>query len=220
MPSLRQLLVQHAPLLLIDAASAQVQVGWFASDRPARWETSNEEAGVGVFRCVEALGVEVGAAGAFLFCEGPGSMLGIRTVAMALRTWDILTPRAAYSYQSLALVAHALGDQDLQVIADARRASWHVFQLSQKLRRVPAAELAGKLALPEHFRSWTPLPANVSRVPYAVAELLPRVIDVDLFTKTESPDAFVHEEPSYVTWTPHVHRAPAPDSVKIKGGKS
>jgi tRNA threonylcarbamoyladenosine biosynthesis protein TsaB len=207
MSSLRQLLAKHAPLLLLDAASARVQVGWL-TEKTSRWETSDEESGVGVFRCVQALGVDPSAAGAFVFCEGPGSILGIRTTAMALRTWNVLAPKPVFSYQSLALVAHASGESDLRVIADARRDSWHVLQVGGKLQRVATTELAGQLATPEHFRNWTPLPSNVSRVPYSLADLLPRVSAVDLFSETSAPDAFLHEEPNYVTWTPQVHRAP------------
>ena len=37
----------------------------------------------------------------------------------------------------------------------------------------------------------------------------PEVAGADLFTATNTPDAFLHEEPAYATWTPQVHRAPA-----------
>jgi len=210
MPSLRQLLAAHAPLLLLDAASTRVQAGWFASESPeaAKWETADEEAGTGVFRCVEMLGVEIGAARAFVFCDGPGSMLGIRTTAMALRTWGVLAPRPVFAYHSLAVVAESLGRDDLTIIADARRELWHAQARGSALRRVPTSGLTGELAMPEHFRTWSPLPAQVRPVPYSLAALLPRVAGADLFRATEMPDAFLHEEPNYATWTPQIHRAP------------
>jgi tRNA threonylcarbamoyladenosine biosynthesis protein TsaB len=95
------------------------------------------------------------------------------------------------------------------VIADARRESWHHFQIGQGLRRVAAAELRGELVMPQQFRHWSPLPANVRPMSYAVREFLPKVWDADLLHETTSPDAFLHEEPSYVTWTPQVHQSPA-----------
>jgi tRNA threonylcarbamoyladenosine biosynthesis protein TsaB len=210
MPSLRHLRTQYASLLLIDAASSRVQVGWLNAGGD-RWQISDEEAGVGVFKGVETLGIElreIGGVDAFLFCEGPGSMLGIRTVAMALRTWNVLSPRPVFAYQSLAVVAEALADPNLTVIADARRDSWHALRLGGKLQRIPAAELAGTLATPDYFRNWSPLPPGVSRVPYSLAALLSKIADADLFRVTDAPDAFLHEEPSYVTWTPQIHRAP------------
>ena len=210
MPSLRQLLAAHGSVLLLDAASAQVQVGWLAGPAAGaqRWVTSLEETGIGLFRSVEALGVEVGAAGALVFCEGPGSVLGIRTCAMALRIWHVLQPRPMFSYCSLAVVAQALARPEVGVIADARRDLWHHFTLGGTLRRVPVAELAGELVTPQHFRSWSKPPPGVTTVPYSLADVLPRLPDADLFRETAAPDAFLHEEPSYVTWAPQIHRAP------------
>lgn len=207
MPSLSQLLATHAPLLVLDAASTRVQVGWLVANGTARWENSDVEAGIGIFRGIEALGIDVRDAGAFVFCDGPGSVLGIRTAAMALRTWGVIAPRPVFAYGSLALAAHALGRKEIKMIADARRDSWHCLQLGT-LRRVPAGELTGELVMPENFRHWSPLPPGVTRVPYSLAEMLPRVADVELFRATAAPDAFLHEEPSYATWTPKIHRAP------------
>jgi tRNA threonylcarbamoyladenosine biosynthesis protein TsaB len=210
MPTLRQLLAAHAPLLVIDAASARVQVGLLEAEGRSQWRAQEDEAGVAVFTGVEQLGVDLARVGGFVFCEGPGSVLGVRTVAMALRTWGVLAPRPMFAYVSLAVVAHALGRNEVAVIADARRDAWHHYQIGRGLRRVPAADLRGdaELVMPEHFRSWAPVPANVQRVPYSLEELLPRVCNVELFRATNEPDAFLHEEPSYVTWTPQIHRAP------------
>ncbi|MEY2878869.1 MAG: hypothetical protein RLZZ15_1249 [Verrucomicrobiota bacterium] len=210
MPSLRQLLRAHAPLLVLDAASACVQVGWLAGEGDARWETCADDAGVGIFRCLEKLALDPGAAGAWVFCDGPGSVLGIRTTAMALRTWAVVAPRPAFAYHGLAVVAHALDRDDVTVIADARRESWHALRRGGSLRRVATTELGaeGALVMPENFRHWSPLPAGVSTTSYALAELLPRIADADVFRATAAPEAFLHEEPSYATWSPHIHRAP------------
>jgi tRNA threonylcarbamoyladenosine biosynthesis protein TsaB len=208
MTSLRKLLIDHTPLLLIDAAATRVQAGLFGQDGSIRWQHSDEEAGVGIFSSVDALGFDLGAVRAFAFCEGPGSILGIRTTAMALRTWRALALRPAFVYCSLAVVAHALGQRDLTVIADARRARWHQYTLEKGLRRTVAAELSGKLVMPEGFRHWSPVPAHVAHVPYVLSDLLNRTADTDLFRETGDPDAFLHEEPSYATWTPQIHRAP------------
>lgn len=209
MPSLRQLLADHAKLLILDAASSRIQAGWIDGtiDR-ARWADSTEEAGVGLFRCLEQLGEKPHTAGALVFCDGPGSVLGIRTVAMAIRAWTVLTPLPVYRYHSLAVVAHTLDDDMVNVIADARREQWHAFSRRSGLRRVPAAALEGRTVTPEGFRHWMPLPAGTVTVPYSLAAMLPTVADHELFTATNNADAFLHEEPSYVTWTPHIHRAP------------
>lgn len=210
MPTLRQLLAAHGPLLVIDAASSRVQAGWLATGAEPRWAAVEDEAGVGVFRAIEALGVRPDEADAYVFCDGPGSVLGIRTTAMAIRAWTTLAPRPVFAYFSLAVVAAALGRPEVNVIADARRDRWHCLSLGSELRRVPTAELAGELVMPENFRHWTALPAaGVATTSYDLATLLPRIADADVFRATDAPDAFLHEEPSYVTWTPQVHRAPA-----------
>lgn len=209
MTSFSQALAQHRPALLIDAASARVQVGWFAADGTVRWQSSDAEAGVAIFQGIAALEVDVNQAASFIFCEGPGSILGIRTAAMAIRTWNVLSPRPVFGYLSLALVAHALGDPDLHVIADARRDSWHIYRIGGPLRRSSTSELPAQLVMPEHFRHWSPVPAAVQSASYQLPALLPKIGDADILQRIEHPDAFLHEEPSYVTWTPQIHRAPS-----------
>ena len=71
-----------------------------------------------------------------------------------------------------------------------------------------AAELTGESVMPEHFRHWSAPPPNVKTVPYSLAELMPKIWDADVLHASAAPDAFLHEEPSYVTWTPAIHRAP------------
>ncbi len=218
MPSLHQLLAAHAPLLLLDAASSRVQVGLFETPAgTARWAAADEEAGVALFRGVESLGADPGTVQAFAFCEGPGSILGIRTAAMALRAWNMFAARPVFAFCSLAVVAHDLARrgaaENFSVIADARRDRWHCVEARAgaigPLRRVPAAELHGPLFMPENFRAWAAPPAPVRPTGYDLAALLPNVAGADLFRAAGAPDAFLHEDPSYKTWTPHIHGAPA-----------
>jgi tRNA threonylcarbamoyladenosine biosynthesis protein TsaB len=209
MPSLREICTL-SPAVLLDAASSLVQVGVLQPDGTGQWQTSTDESGVAVFDCLRRLGLAPDRVECWIFCEGPGSVLGIRTVAMALRTWGVLRQRPVFGYSSLAVVAHAMGRRDLSVITDARRESWHHFKLGGSLRRVATAQLEGELVMPENFRHWSQLPPAVTRVPYTLADLLPRVWDADLLRVSATPDAYLPEEPNYVTWTPQIHRAPTP----------
>lgn len=208
MPSFSEVCTQ-APVVVLDAASALVQVGVLCGEGPGRWASSPDESGVAVFTCLEQLAVDPRQVPVWIFCDGPGSLLGIRTVAMALRTWSVLQPRPVFAYCSLALVAHAADRDDLGVIADARRDTWHLFDRRAGLRRVATSELAGPLVMPENFRHWSVPPPGASPAPYLLADLIPKVWSTpDLLQPAASPDAFLHEEPSYVTWTPQIHRAP------------
>jgi len=176
-----------------------------------RWEASDEEAGTAIFRCVEALAGDLDRVGAFAFCEGPGSILGIRSAAMALRVWQVVRPRPILAYQSLALVASALEKSDVLVIADARRGVWHGYRKGLGLQRLAAAEVGPGAVMPEPFRHWAPLPPGAGLTPYVVADLIARAMDAPLLHETTAPDAFLHQEPEYVRWKPQIHRAPGSD---------
>jgi tRNA threonylcarbamoyladenosine biosynthesis protein TsaB len=219
MPSISQLLTSHRRLLVLDAASQQVQLGVLRDRSPSVWRVTEEEAGTGVFSCARDLLAEVGLPieeiGAFLYCEGPGSMLGIRSVAIAIRTWQMLAPRPAYSYQSLAIAGKfewlAAAPRGFTMIADARRDHWHVQTIvadgqTHPLQRVPASQVpAGELVTPEKFRAWAPPPRPPAVCRYDLARIFPAVADLELFTLSELPDAFQHEAPSYRKWSAQIH---------------
>lgn len=213
MRSLRELIEAHSSLLLLDAAAAVVYAGWFERGAEPRWMEIAEEAGAGLFRALDRLGVDVATAGAFAFCEGPGSVLGIRTSAVAIRTWQVLRARPAYGYRSLELLARARGRPGLTLIADARKQSWHALSIDATgqpgpLQRLAPEALTPPLGTPAGFRQWSPLPpVSVEPLPYDVPALWRAAEAVPLLRDAPEPDAFLHEEPSYVTWTPKVHQA-------------
>jgi len=222
MPSLTQLLASHGRLLLLDAASSHVHVGLLQTGAPAVWHSSTQEAGIGLFAGVEAVlksgRLGLPDIGAFAFCEGPGSMLGTRTVAMAIRTWLALQPRPAFHYQSLILLAHEIRRANksatFSIITDARRDTWHCVTSTatgiQPLRRIAVTELAaleGDLFQPTAFRAWATSPRPVKDYAYDVAALLATHAEDDLCTATDAPDAFQHEAPEYKKWSAVGHSA-------------
>jgi tRNA threonylcarbamoyladenosine biosynthesis protein TsaB len=228
MPSLESLVAAHRTVLLIDSASACVQVGLWRLGSAAIWRLSDREAGVAIFECAAAVLSEarigVAGLGALVFCEGPGSILGIRTAAMTLRTWQAVggRPLPAFAYRSLELVAHDLcrsaTPAPFAVTIDARRGTWHWIEVGAgripgPLQRVPPTTLAafpGGLLTLAGFRSWAQPPRPAETVPYSLAALWPRQGAAALLRPAPQPDAFLHEETAYVTWTPQIHRAPRP----------
>jgi tRNA threonylcarbamoyladenosine biosynthesis protein TsaB len=223
MPSLSQLLTSHESLLVLDAASMNIQVGLLRPGVPASWHNNSGEAGAEIFTGVETVlnkaRLKIANIAAFAFCEGPGSMLGIRTVAMTLRTWQVLSNRPAYAYQSLAVAADYERSWDesrtFSVIADARRESWHCQQIDaagrmRPLQRLPAASLpAGELLTPENFRAWAQPPRPTGLCSYDLAKIFPAIARSDCFHLVEAPDAFQHEAPDYKKWPAQIHRAAA-----------
>ena len=219
MPSLSQLLIEHRHLLVFDAASTRLQVGLLQRDVPEIWRTTADEAGRGIFPHTEELlsqsHLRLDDIGAFVYCEGPGSMLGVRTVAMALRTWQVLQPRPAFAYQSLAVAGHfewlQNGGRDFAVIADARRETWHRQSVRadgglSPLQRVPGAALGdGEFVTPENFRAWATPPGMVKTCSYDLAKIFPALKAGDFFRMIETPDAFQHEAPEYKKSPAQIH---------------
>ncbi len=220
--SLRQLRSMQGDLLLLDAASSVVHAAWISADGTSRWQRAEGEAGTAVFTCVRAVlqaaHRTLNDASAFVFCDGPGSVLGVRTSAVAIRTWNVVRPRSVFQYESLALVATAELEagrgRPFSVIADARRETWHRIHVSTTgtvgpLERVATSACDGTMLAPLGFRSWAEWPGPVEEVPYD-PETRFRALEVaTLFAPAEAPDAFLHEAPAYQLWTPQIHRAPS-----------
>lgn len=207
MPALAPLVRDHRPLLVLDTASLVAQAGLFPAEGPPRWASAEGAAGTGLFRCLEALGVVLAEVRGFAFCEGPGSILGVRTAAMALRVWTGVQARPVFAYSSLALLLRANPGAEA-AIADARRGLWHRLGADGASARVPGPELSGRLVTPASFRHWAPLPAGAEPAAYELPALLAAAGDADLFRPCESPDAALAEEPRYAEWIPQPHRAP------------
>jgi len=222
MPSLTQLLGDHGRLLVLDAASTCTQVGILSATAPALWHQAPEEAGTAIFMGTESLlersGCTLSDIHAFVFCAGPGSMLGTRTIAMALRTWQVIAPRPIYTYQSLAIAARyawaQMPGRSFGVIADARRDTWHYQPISATgnlppLQRLPASALPlGEWLTPENFRAWALPPHPAATCSYDLAKIFPALGDGDYFTATAAPDAFQHEAPVYKKWSAQIHQTP------------
>ncbi len=220
MPDLTQLLARHGRILVLDAVSQQVQVGLQSAGSPALWTRHPDEAGRGLFLAIEELlpraGIGLEDIGAFLFCEGPGSMLGTRTIAMALRTWIALKPRPVFRYQSLALAGIAewrRAPRAITFIADARRESWHVQSLDASgqlapLERRATAELpGGELLTPADFRVWSRPPAHVTGISYELPRLFDAAGDVLSFEPVDQPDVLATHAPDYRKWSAQPHSA-------------
>lgn len=220
MARISQLLAAHGSILVLDAASRRVQIGLFQINCPSLWAETTDDAGRGLFSATEHVltqsGLRIEDIGAFVFCEGPGSMLGTRTLAMALRIWLTLKQRPLFAYQSLALAALGAWNRSpraFAAIADARRESWHRQPVTANgdlgpLERHATADLpAGELLTPAEFRVWSKPPENVAACPYDLAYLFTAVGDADLFRPVETPAVLQHDAPDYKKWSAQPHSA-------------
>jgi len=208
------------PVLFLDAAAPLLAIGLQVSGSTPEWRTTADEAGVGLFQetdvLLRAAAIAVDNIRTVVFCEGPGSLLGIRLAAMALRTWMALPrdkPLRVLAYRSLALVAADLLAQGeaspFHVLNDARRETWNVLTVSGdktlgEIRRCRADELPrdGRLFCPEGFPHWQPLPADVRPIAYRPQTVLDLATKFPLLREVDAPDAFMTEMPTYRAWNP------------------
>lgn len=218
MPSLHQLVAAHQTLLLLDAASSRIQVGLLRSNGNS-WAEMHGDAIEAVFSTtrlvLERAHLGISDVRGFAYCEGPGSMLGVRTTVVALRTWLLLASRPAYAYDSLMLLGSAeaerRGKGPFSVVSDARRDTWHLRKIDDSgqvgpLLRVPAAELPlGEWVEPEGFGAWSYRPRPATIVSYSVESLLASAGERDLFRPVNTPEPLALPAPEYRRWIGRPH---------------
>lgn len=127
------------PCLVLDgSARAGVRVGVLSGGRWVGQGISPDGALEGLFGCVEAALAEaklkLGDIRSFALCAGPGSVLGIRIAALAVRSWSALEPRPIFVWESLAALARsalATGEQGpFLVAAESRLKRWHALEVA------------------------------------------------------------------------------------------
>jgi tRNA threonylcarbamoyladenosine biosynthesis protein TsaB len=212
------------PILYLDAAAPRVVAGLQAKGGPGAaivWVSTRDEAGVGLFQLVDELlaaaGIGIGDLRTIVFCEGPGSLLGIRIVAMAIRTWQAMpreTPLRVFGYRSLELIAARLLESGtsppFSVISDARRSTWNLLRMTGDgaqggIVRAAADALSAEPGPVFHspdFPAWQPIPEGANRVDYRPEDLPELQSAHALLREVAQPDAFLTEVPTYREWSP------------------
>ena len=127
------------PCLVLDgSARAGVRVGVLSGGRWTGQGVSPDGALEGLFGCVEAALAEaklsLGDIRSFVLCVGPGSVLGIRIAALAVRSWSALEPRPIFVFESLAGIARSAlvaGEKGPFLVAvESRLKRWHALEVS------------------------------------------------------------------------------------------
>jgi tRNA threonylcarbamoyladenosine biosynthesis protein TsaB len=127
------------PCLVLDgSARAGVRVGVLSGGRWVGQGVSPDGALEGLFGCVEAAladaGVKLTDIRSFALCVGPGSVLGIRIAALAVRAWSALEPRPIFVWEALAGLARsalAAGEKGpFLVAAESRLKRWHALEVA------------------------------------------------------------------------------------------
>ncbi len=205
--------------LVLDAGLPNVHAGVLCGEGWLALESRRAPAVESLFECVEKCldgsGTRLADLAGYLYCEGPGSILGMRIASMAIRSWRRFEPgkvTPCYSYRNLEILAAALLEDGTKppfaLFSDARRGHWNYLEVGeqgccQPVRRVTADELESsgvplwQAEEPPASRA-APLPARV--LSYELAEAAPWFYRYPLLRESGEPEPWVIREPEYRKW--------------------
>lgn len=216
-----------SPALVIDGSSPCFFGGVFGLD--GCWlalEKAAEPALESLFDTVEAVlekaGLELSQIRTFVYCEGPGSVLGLRLCAMAIETWRHIhsAPSKLYGYNSLQFVAAALVQkEDKQaeslLITDWKKDYWNSLKILPgavgEVHPIHASELAewqGPLYHLPARKGWQKPPANAIEICYEPECLTQLLQFPGLLQARDQVELYNSGTNTFQKWTPERHRAP------------
>ncbi|MDP0494785.1 MAG: hypothetical protein Q7Q73_01130 [Verrucomicrobiota bacterium JB024] len=210
--------------LFLDASSVTVQAGLWRDNRWLAHRAEECPALESIFSLVEGClndaGETLEAVGRFVHCEGPGSVLGIRLAAMAIRTWralpawehtELLTCRSLPLAAALIARTERADGATFHVIAEARQTRWNVLPCPggtiAEVEPDAIDALTGAIYHLSQRKSWHTPPAHAVPVSNNLSAH-PELLSVPgLLAPADAPGLFMVSEATYRTWTPERHRA-------------
>lgn len=211
-------------MLILDAASRRVWVGLKqASDRLDFLAEDGDSTRL-LFAFARALlgrnSLALSDVASIACNEGPGSMLGIRTAAMAIRAWAGIGAPAAgqlFAYNSLALCAALLAREpgapsEFAVAIDARRDSWNLLTLGpDAASRIALAENAVLEAercpiyVPDAFPRWTATSAPLRPLAYRPETQFADDSFARILRPVDQATPLALRASDFKKWTPQIH---------------
>ncbi|MBO94850.1 MAG: hypothetical protein CMI32_08145 [Opitutales bacterium] len=135
--------------LLLDASSTHVHVGVPSNDGWRSMHRSDTPALVSIFEgfrhCLEEMQATADSIDAILFCEGPGSTLGLRvalTLAKTLLSRSTHSP-SILTYNSLHAATLLCDDPNSPILAPYRQGQWYLHEPSGGIRVIEETEALG-----------------------------------------------------------------------------
>lgn len=158
----------------------------------------------------------------FIYCAGPGSILGLRLCAMAIKTWQFTAqhPVKLWAYDPLQLAAHQyLQAQSIEdncwIVCAWKQDYWHrvrlqngCIQLTQVIRQAELDQYHGPLYYMQQRKHWKQAPDS-TRLEFQ-PENLHRVLGSSGWLRA-MPEATLSElgQSQFEKWNAQPHRAPA-----------
>lgn len=218
--------VEAFPLLVTDSSSVGVLAGIMGEDGWVAYRRERGDTSRNFFSSVQHLLTEaklrLGDLQGFIFCEGPGSTLGIRINCMALRTWVWLRedqpPVYAYkSLEAMALIRSRQPGDPFAIFSDLRSGQWNAIRIDSPghFSPVQAVTLEDLKGWPEtrfHLRQrlYSPDPPPGSQLlPYDIEALGDPKALAGLIRRVERPYPFHTTTTTYKKWSPQRHKGGA-----------
>ncbi|MFT5837166.1 MAG: tRNA threonylcarbamoyladenosine biosynthesis protein TsaB [Candidatus Azotimanducaceae bacterium] len=214
--------------LVIDGSGSAVFTGlltetdqWLAKvERPG---APLEELFPAVEAALKKAGIRLSDVNSYLYCEGPGSVLGLRLCAMAIETWTRLYPQSAqlYKYNSLQLTALSLLDSkpelhDALIVSDWKKGAWNALYIKEGIAGTTEviddeamAAWEGALYHMPQRKGWQSPPANAVTLNYDPAQIDKVRHHPSLLQATEGVELYSSGINTFQKWTPTRHRAQA-----------
>ncbi len=214
--------------LVIDGSSSAVFAGLLDTEnqwlsKVSREGTPLEELFPVIKVALTESGLSITDIGCYIYCEGPGSVLGLRLCAMAIETWARIYPESAqyYKYNSLQLSAHALLHakpdlQDALIVADWKKGAWNALYI--RGRHISATEVIDDASLGDwedliyylpQRKGWQSPPDKVQTLRYDPS-ILDTIRDTSgLIRMTDQIGLYNAGINTFQKWTPTRHRAQA-----------
>lgn len=209
--------------LVVDGSSSSIFVGlldasgkWLAKVR--KQETPLEGLFTSVEAVLEGAGLPISEVKSFVYCEGPGSVLGLRLCAMAIQTWGHLcnSPVSYFSYNSMDLSAALvlLDYPDISealLISDWKKNAWHSVSIRERqpapISTIDDLAVKGWQAEPLFYlpqrKGWQTVPESAVAVEYS-PQRLPEVMY--LLKRTKKIELYSKNTNVFQKWVPQRHR--------------
>lgn len=210
-------------ILVLDASCPRIFVGVWKNGNWLGVSTLETPALEGLFQiveeCLEAAGLKISEIDGFAHDEGPGSVLGIRISAMAIRTWKALPvfkDKPVFTFQSLPFaVEQVRREHELEstfyIISDYRKDTWLSLRSDQAEVQPMHEDEADALDIPVFHsaqrRSWRPPPEAAKPIKIDLAAH-PQIFEKgNLIRSVDQPGLYAPFRTDYKRWTPGRHRA-------------
>ena len=165
--------------------------------------------------------LELGQIRSYIYCEGPGSVLGLRLCAMAVETWRRIhpNPTGIFAYNSLELVAAGLVQEgevqaEALLISDWKQDTWNGLKITpgtpERVAPVSTCELSaweGRLYHLPARKGWQNPPENAVEVAYEPERLATLVATPELIQRRESVALYNSGVNTFQKWTAQRHGA-------------